>query len=69
MPKALNGVAPWDMIMQAKLGRGETETGLVSLSSFPFMSRDSVLTNYTIVVNISQSMSVGMFAYLEVTAG
>lgn len=55
--------------MQAKLGRGETETGLVSLSSFPFMSRDSVLTNYTIGVNISQSMSVGMFAYLEVTAG
>ena len=68
MPKALNSVAPLDVIMQAKRSRGET--GLVSFSSFPFMSRDSVLTNYTVVVNIgqSQSMSVAMFAYLEATA-
>ena len=69
MPKAPNGMAPKDVTMQVKWNRDKT--GLVSFSSFPFMSRDSVLTNYTIVVNIgqSQSMPVAMLAYwLEATA-
>ena len=37
IPKALNGVAPLDVIMWAKLGRAET--GLVSLTVPIFLSR------------------------------